>query len=130
MRYWSGIVAISGLLSASLPSGAQSQIQGTTFIEGHVFNKWTGVPLSGALVRVLADEGPPRFLVHQLTDQNGFYHFERSWSISQVPISVICGTDHDAIVGASEAPIWEGAIFRRDIYLDAPRRLKRCLPRE
>lgn len=101
------------------------------FVEGHVFNKRTGIPLSGAAVRVFenATAGPlPIELAAGITDANGFYQFEVDQFLGfPAIIEVVCATPAGEIRGGSSALLREGLI-RRDVYLGAGRRLTRCQP--
>ena len=105
----------------------------TAFIEGHVFNKRTGVPLSGAAVRVFENVtlGPlPVELAAGITDTNGFYQFEVDEFLGfHAIIEVVCETATGEIRGESSTLLREGPI-RRDVYLDARRHLTRCQPIE
>ncbi len=117
-----GVIFASGLASAQ-----------TAFIEGHVFNKRTGVPLSGAAVRVFenATFGPlPVELAAGITDANGFYQFEIDQFLGfPAIIEVVCGTATGEIRGGSST-LLRGGLIRRDVYLGASRRLTRCHPIE
>lgn len=103
----------------------------TAFVEGHVFNKRSGIPLPGAAVRVYETVtlGPvPIELAAGTTDANGFYQFEVDEFLGfPAIIEVVCGTATGEIRGGSSALLREGPI-RRDVYLDARRRLARCQP--
>ena len=105
----------------------------TAFIEGHVFNKRTGIPLSGAIVRVLENVtlGPfPVELAAGITDANGFYQFEVDEFLGfPAIIEVACATRKGEIRGRSSALLREGLI-RRDVYLGWRLRLTRCEPIE
>ena len=101
------------------------------FVEGHVFNKLTGVPLSGAEVRVFENvtAGPlPVELGAGPTDSNGFYQFTVEHFLGfPAFIEVFCSTPVGDIHGRSSAQLREGNV-RRDVYLEVPRRLTRCQP--
>jgi len=116
------------VISAASLASAQ-----TAFIEGHVFNKGTGVPLSGAAVRVFENVtlGPlPVELAAGITDANGFYQFEVDEFLGFPAIfEVVCETATGEIRGGSSTLLREGSI-RRDVYLEARRRLTRCQPIE
>ncbi len=74
MRSLGIFAAIVGVMLA--PTLAAAQV---AFVEGHVFNKRTGIPLKGAVVRVFENVtvGPlPIELASGVTDANGFYQFE------------------------------------------------------
>ena len=105
----------------------------TAFVEGHVFNKRSGVPLPGAIVRVTENVtlGPiPIELASGVTDANGFYQFEINDFLGfPATIEVLCVTAERQVRGGSSALLREGLI-RRDIYLDTRRRSARCLPIE
>jgi hypothetical protein len=121
-------VAFLGVIFASALASAQ-----TAFVEGHVFNKRTGAPLSGAAVRVFENVtlGPlPIELAAGITDANGFYQFEVDEFLGfPATIEVVCGTATGEIRGGSSTLLREGPI-RRDVYLGARRRLTRCQPIE
>lgn len=128
MRFCFLSIAVAWMIVSSGLASAQ-----TAFIEGHVFNKFTGVPLSGAVVRVLENItlGPlPIVLAVGVTDANGFYQFEVDEFLgAPATIEVVCGTRKGEIRGRSSAKLREGQI-RRDVYLMGRRRLTRCEPIE
>jgi hypothetical protein len=117
-----GVVFASGLASAQ-----------TAFVEGHIFNKRTGIPLSGAAVHVFENVTMgllPIELAAGISDANGFYQFEIDQFLGfAANIEVVCGTATGEIRGGSFTLLREG-LFRRDIYLEASRRLTRCDPIE
>jgi hypothetical protein len=120
----------SMMLGWAALASAQASAQ-TAFMEGHVFNQLTGVPLSGAAVRVVENVtvGPfPIVLASGVTDSNGFYQFEVDQFLGFPGIiEVTCATRTRALTGRGSASLREGVI-RRDIYLHAGRRLARCRP--
>ena len=122
---------MSLLICSAATLWSASALAQTADIEGHVFNKRTGVPLSGALVRVFENVtlGPlPVLLAKGITDANGFYQFVVDEFLgSPAIIEVICGTATGEIRGGSSTLLREGLI-RRDVYLGASRRLTRCHP--
>ena len=105
--------------------------QEAAFLEGHVFNKLTGVPLSGALVRVFEATctfrpPPGPILASASSDDNGFYQFEIAQFLGcGADIEVVCQTRNSDFEGGSSATLRAGLI-RRDVYLDAPRSLAGC----
>lgn len=105
----------------------------TAFVEGHVFNKRSGVPLPGAIVRVTENVtlGPiPIELASGVTDANGFYQFEIDEFLGfPATIEVVCRTAKRQIRGGSSALLREGLI-RRDVYLGGSRHLTHCRPIE
>lgn len=125
------LVRLVPALLASLAAPALAQPV-DTFVEGHVFNRRTGVPIAGAIVRVpdacIPCAGPsiPRELT---TDDNGFYSagFFGGSSTSIVPIEVVCLTRLGEITGNSQADLRPGTV-RRDVYLRGPESFSRCLP--
>ena len=125
MRLFLASTAFACVAFASGTASAQA------FIEGHVFNKHTGVPLSGAVVRVFetVTSGPrPVELAAGITDANGFYQFEVDEFLGfPAVIEVRCATRKKALRGESSALLREGLI-RRDVYLGATQRLTRCRP--
>lgn len=128
MRLHFAFAAVASIFLASSTASAQS-----AFIEGHVFNKRTGIPLSGAVVRVFENvtAGPlPVELAAGTTDANGFYQFQVDDFLGfGAIIEVVCATPSAEIHGESSALLREGSI-RRDIYLAARRRVTRCRPTE
>ena len=106
----------------------------TAYVEGHVFNKRSGVPIEGAVVVIYENVtlGPvPILLADELTDGNGFYQAGVTTTFPVGIIEVFCRTRNGAVVrGASSAPLQDGVIRRRDIYLETPRRLRKCLDPE
>jgi hypothetical protein len=123
-----------GLVTALAPLvalSAQAQVA-ETFVEGHVFNRKTGVPIAGAVV-TLPDGCIPcqRIPVPTVitTDDNGFYsaRFIGGSSLMTVPIEAACTTRSGEITGASQADLRPGTV-RRDIFLRVPGNLSRCLP--
>ena len=128
MRFCFLFAAVAWVIFNSGLAAAQ-----TAFIEGHVFNKRTGIPLSGAIVRVLENVtlGPfPVELAAGITDANGFYQFEVDEFLGfPAIIEVVCATRKNEIRGKSSALLRDGLI-RRDVYLEWKRRLTRCEPIE
>ena len=126
MRLRYAPAAFAWVIFASGLASAQS-----AFVEGHVFGQRTGIPLSGAIVRVFENvtAGPfPVELADGITDSNGFYQFEIDQFLGfPAIIDVVCATPTGQIRGASSALLREGPI-RRDVYLRARRRLTRCQP--
>ncbi len=124
MRLGYASAAFAWVIFASSLAAAQ-----TAFIEGHVFSKHTGIPLSGAVVRVFENVtlGPlPVELAAGITDANGFYQFEVDQFLGfPAIIEVVCATPRGEIRGGSFALLREGLI-RRDVYLESRRRLTRC----
>jgi hypothetical protein len=123
----------------SLSSGALAQLlvaPPEVLIEGHVFNKRTGVPLEGAIIAVatpglglpIITPGSPR------TDTNGFYSIVID-NDSFFDLFAICNFE-----AANEAPrsarshaiinAFGRAELRRDFYIDARsnRRFAKCDP--
>jgi hypothetical protein len=103
-----------------------------TFVEGHVFNRRTGVPIEGAVVRLPDPCIPcarPPIPLELITDENGFYSalFWGGGSWMTIEIEVVCTTRHGEITGGSESDLRPGTV-RRDIYLSGPKRLSRCIP--
>lgn len=110
----------------------------TIFIEGHVFDRRTGVPISGALV-VLPD--PCFFIclglgpVQIITDDNGFFAtayrplLPRGGAGFTIPITASCVGKRGTYSGETEAILRPGTI-RRDIYLRVRERNLRCRPAE
>lgn len=112
-----------------------SAVAQTADIEGHVFNKRSGVPLEGAVVVVYENVtlGPlPILLAEDATDGNGFYQVQISTPTFPIGvIEVFCRTPRGVVVrGVSSAPLEADVIRRRDIYLETPRRVRRCLEPE
>ncbi len=119
--------------AATLWSG--SAVAQTADIEGHVFNKRSGVPIEGAVVVIYENVtvGPVPFLLGEdVTDGNGFYQVRIPTPTFPVGvIEVLCRTPIGVVVrGGSRAPLQENVIRRRDIHLDTPRRLLECLDPE
>ena len=123
-----------------LVCGAAILWAGTAFaqnadIEGHVFNKRSGVPIEGAVVVVYENVtlGPvPILLAKDITDANGFYQVRIPTPTFPVGvIEVFCRTPNGVVVrGASSAPLQDSVIRRRDIYLRTGRRVRECLEPE
>ncbi len=135
------ILAVAASLAA-IPILAHAE---PTFLEGHVFNKRTGVPLRNAFVVIqteiplpVADcNGCSRFL-GDLTDSNGFYSFE--FSETEVDLlaadrsigitaSCVVSPEDSRTVGFSSPLVLRPGTLRRDLYIDASRRrfFTRCL---
>ena len=122
-------IAAATLLS---PGAAVAQ---TADIEGHVFNKRSGAPIEGAVVVIYENVtlGPvPILLAEDVTDSNGFYEVRIPVPTFAIGvIEVFCRTRNGVVVrGESSAPLQEDVIRRRDIYLNAPRRVRKCLDPE
>jgi hypothetical protein len=63
----------------------------------------------------------PVLLAELRTDSNGFYQSDVITNYPTGDIEVFCRAPAGAVVrGRSSAPIQEGVIRRRDIYLDVP----------
>lgn len=103
----------------------------SAYLEGHVFNKRTGVPIENAVVVIyenFTNGAVPVLLAELRTDSNGFYQSEVITNFPTGIIAVFCRTPAGAVVrGRSSAPIQEEVIRRRDIYLDAPLLRLDCL---
>ena len=121
------LLASTALICVALAAGVASAQ--TAFIEGHVFNKLSGVPLRGAAVRVYetVTVGPfPVVLAAGTTDGNGFYQFAVDQFLGfPAIIEVTCAGPTRTFAGRGSALLREGVI-RRDIYLGAGRRLTHC----
>ena len=106
----------------------------TAYLEGHVFNKRTGIPIEGAVVVIYDNitSGPvPVLLADQVTDANGFYQAGVPTTFPTGVITVFCRIPNGAVVrGDSSAPLEDGVIRRRDIYLKTPHRVQKCLEPE
>ncbi len=104
------------------------------YVEGHVFNKRSGVPIEGAVVVIYENVtvGPvPILLADELTDGNGFYQAGVTTAFPTAIIEVFCRTRNGVVVrGASSAPLQDDVIRRRDIYLETARRVRHCLDPE
>jgi hypothetical protein len=102
-----------------------------TTIEGHVFNKFTGVPLTGAAVvtTVLDDHGSELGSGITYTDSNGFYSIDVNVRYF-VRIEVSCRTGRGVVVSSVTPPRLGPEIVRRHAYLEVPRRrsFTTCLP--
>jgi hypothetical protein len=121
------LVIFSTAMLCSATAAAQ-----TADIEGHVFNKRSGVPIEGAVVVVYENvtAGPvPILLAEYVTDGNGFYQVAIPTPTFPVGVvEVFCRTRVGAVVrGLSTAPLQEDVIRRRDVYLETPRRLSECV---
>ncbi len=106
----------------------------TAYLEGHVFNRETGVPIQAAAFVIFENitDGPiPILLAEGVTDGNGFYQAEVTTAFPIGVIEVFCRTpDGVVVLGGSYAPLQDGTTRRRDIYLRTPRSLRECLPVE
>lgn len=118
--------------AVTLWSGAA--VAQTADIEGHVFNKRSGVPIEGAVVVIYENVtvGPVPFLLGQdATDGNGFYHVRIPTPTFPVGvIEVFCRTPKGVVRGTSSAPLQDEVIRRRDIYLETSRSVRECLDPE
>ena len=119
--------------TATLWSG--SAAAQTADIEGHVFNKRSGVPIEGAVVVIYENVtlGPvPLLLGEDASDGNGFYQVRIPTPTFQIGVvEVFCRTPDAVVVrGFSSAPLQDDVIRRRDIYLETPRRVRECLDPE
>ena len=126
---------ISVLICSAATLWSGSAIAQTADIEGHVFNKRSGVPIEGAVVVIYENvtSGPvPILLAEDVTDANGFYQVRIPTPTFPVGvIEVFCRTPKGVVVrGGSGAPLQENVIRKRDIYLETPRRLLECLDPE
>jgi hypothetical protein len=106
----------------------------TAYLEGHVFNKRSGIPIEGAVVVIYENvtAGPvPILLAEDVTDGNGFYQVSITTTFPVGVIEVFCRTPRGVVVrGASSAPLQDDVVRRRDIYLEISRRVHECLEPE
>jgi hypothetical protein len=106
----------------------------TASLEGHVFNKRSGIPIEGAVVVIYENvtSGPlPILLAEDVTDGNGFYQVTVTTTFPIGVIEVFCRTPRGIVVrGASSAPLQDDVVRRRDVYLKIPRRVHECLEPE
>ncbi len=106
----------------------------TAYLEGHVFNREAGVPIKGAAFAVYENVTSglvPFLLAEGVTDDNGFYQIGVPPSFPIGIIEVFCRTPDGVVVrGKSSAPLQDGTIRRRDIYLKTKRSLRECLELE
>ncbi|MEE8164813.1 MAG: hypothetical protein V3T64_04530 [Myxococcota bacterium] len=119
--------------AATLWSG--SAVAQTADIEGHVFNKRSGVPIEGAVVVIYENVtlGPAPFLLGEdATDGNGFYQVRIATPTFPVGvIEVFCRTRRGEVLhGVSSAPLQGDVIRRRDVYLETQRRVRACVDPE
>jgi hypothetical protein len=117
---------------ASLWSGVAAAQ--TAYLEGHVFNKRSGIPIEGAVVVIYENvtSGPLAVLLAEdVTDGNGFYEASVTTTFPVGVIEVFCRTPRGVVVrGVSSAPLQDDVIRRRDIYLQLPWRVRECLEPE
>jgi hypothetical protein len=129
MRFLRMSVSICAVILWSGPAFAQ-----TAYLEGHIFNKRSGIPIEGAVVVVFENVtlGPvPVLLAEHVTDGNGFYQAGVTTAFPVGAIEVFCRTPRGVVVrGASSAPLQDDVIRRRDIYLEIPWRVHECLEPE
>ena len=123
---------MSLLICSAATLWSSSAVAQTADIEGHVFNKRSGVPIEGAVVVIYENVtfGPvPILLGEDATDGNGFYQVRIQTPTFPVGvIEVFCRTPNGVVVrGISSAPLRDEVIRRRDIYLETPRRVRECL---
>ncbi len=126
MRFFTMCVSIC---VAILWSGAA--LAQTAYLEGHVFNKRSGIPIEGAVVVIYENvtSGPlPILLAEDVTDANGFYQATVTTTFPIGVIEVFCRTRRGSVVrGASSAPLQDNVVRRRDVYLKIRRRVHECL---
>ncbi len=126
---------MSLLICSAATLWSSSAVAQTADIEGHVFNKRSGVPIEGAVVVIYENVtlGPIPFLLGEdTTDGNGFYQVRIPTPNFPVGVvEVFCRTPDAVVVrGISSAPLQDDVIRRRDIYLETPRRVRECLDPE
>lgn len=99
-----------------------------TFREGHVFNKFTGVPPQGALVQVFASviaiqPGAGPIVGKAVTDGSGFYSIEVNQP-DDITLVVRCGETTDGVGQVRNRP----GTLRRNLYVDVGfrRRFSSC----
>ena len=119
------------ICSAAILWSSSAAVQ-TADIEGHVFNKRSGVPIEGAVVVIYENVtfGPvPILLGEDTADGNGFYQVRIPTPTFPVGvIEVFCRISNGVLVGGiSSAPLRDEVIRRRDIYLETPRGVRECL---
>ena len=106
----------------------------TAYLEGHVFNKRSGIPIEGAVVVIYENVtgGPiPILLAEDVTDGNGFYQASVATTFPVGVIEVFCRTPRGVVAhGTSSAPLQDDVIRRRDIYLQVPWWAHECLEPE
>jgi len=106
----------------------------TAYLEGHVFDKRSGIPIEGAVVVIHENvtTGPvPILLAEDVTDANGFYDASVSTDFPVGVIEVFCRTPRGAVVNeGSSALLQDDVIRRRDIYLPLRRGVHECLEPE
>jgi hypothetical protein len=113
-------------------SAAQAQDATTTWIEGHVFNKWTGVPLQNVVIQVgpyrPPRPGPGGGVPRDYTDANGFYSIDVHGQQQEITLTAACfmpprpGEPLPVIKAETTALLRPGTTLRRDLYIAGPRR--------
>jgi len=119
MRLPSLVLAI--LLALATPSAATEDDLLTT-IEGHVFNKFTGVPLEGAafVITIFDELGTRLGEATGYSDSNGFYVAEVNVNFT-VRLEVSCRTNRGVVTALVSPPRLGPEIVRRDAYLEVSR---------
>ena len=118
----------------------QGRAQESATIEGHVFNKLTGVPAEGSsvVIRGHSNVSPsvPVVLARDHTDGNGFYSLEvsdRDFDFDGYTVWVSCVLakrkrgEARSVYGQSFLRGLRSGILRRDVYIEAGRFRRRIL---
>jgi hypothetical protein len=118
----------------------QGRARESATIEGHVFNKLTGVPAEGSSVEIrghsnVSPSGPV-VLARDHTDGNGFYSLEvsdRDFDFDGYTVWVSCvlakrkGDEARSVHGQSFLRGLHSGVLRRDVYIEAGRFRRRVL---
>ena len=130
MRVGASIFAVA-LLWVLWPTEASAQV---AFVEGHVFNKKTGVPLPGAVVRItenVTSRPVPFELAVGVTDSNGFYQFSIDKFLGfPAAIQVSCRYGLVTLPGHASIQMLREGTIRRDVYLVGRPALTGCQVQE
>ena len=131
---WASFFCLAFLLPGS--SYGQGQME-ETFLEGHVFNLRTGIPLKNAVVEVILfgpirrDSDFRRF--YRLTNDNGFWEISLDPSdptVYFVSLIPMCGTPKGLAPTHEQRVSLRPGTMRRYLYVDAfrTRYASSCLP--
>ena len=128
-----------GFVALTLLAG-HGRAQESATIEGHVFNKLTGVPAEGAsvVIRGRSNVTPsgPVVLARDHTDGNGFYSLEvwdRDFDFDGYTVWVSCvlakrkRDEARSVYGQSFLRHLRSGVLRRDVYIEAGRFRQRIL---
>lgn len=133
------VAALTAFLMFSISTAAAQPVN-LGGIEGHVYDKRTLRPVSGATVQVvfgsLSIDGQASSGLQYFDNPSGFYNilfstFQVGLPAADSAVTAYCKLKNGKVV-SSAVPFYttprNDSVYRRDIYLELPRNVTRCLP--